>query len=95
MNPNNFLPNIWGLENEYLKFLPKNTGLIHSSVCMNFKTIPLRYRDIFNETGVVGLPADGDLWERCRTHIIDNNLNSYCINTLTCSHNEEGFERCQ
>lgn len=95
LNPNNFLPNIWGLENEYLKFLPKNTGLIHSSVCMNFKTIPLRYRDIFNETGVVGLPADGDLWERCRTHIIDNNLNSYCINTLTCSHNEEGFERCQ
>ena len=93
LNPNKILPNVYGLENEYIKFLPGYARLIHSSVCVNFKTIPLRYRDIFDETGVVGLPADGDLWERCATHIKDNDLKSYCINTVTSSHNEEGYER--
>jgi glycosyltransferase involved in cell wall biosynthesis len=93
MEPNNFLPNVYGLENEYITFLPGYAKLIHSSVCMNFKTIPLKYRDIFDETGVVGLPSDGDLWERCATHIKDNNLKSYCINTLTASHKEEGYEQ--
>lgn len=93
MVPNNFLPNVYGLENEYISFLPGYAKLIHSSVCMNFKTIPLKYRDIFDETGVVGLPSDGDLWERCSIYIKDNGLNSYCINTLTVSHNEEGYER--
>jgi glycosyltransferase involved in cell wall biosynthesis len=71
-------------------FLPKSSSLIHSSVCMNFNKIPLRYRDIFKETGSVGLPADADLWERCRDYIIKNGLQSTHINQLTCYHIEEG-----
>lgn len=77
----------------YTVFLPKGKTLIHSSVCMNFKTIPLKYRDIFAETGVVGEPGDADLWDRCREYIIKNNLKSYVINKLTCYHEEEGYER--
>jgi glycosyltransferase involved in cell wall biosynthesis len=77
----------------YVEFLPKSSVLIHSSVCMNFKNIPLRYRDIFDETGVVGLPSDADLWERCRDYILQNNLKSVHINEVTCYHIEEGFER--
>jgi hypothetical protein len=60
---------------------------------MNFKTIPLRYRDLFDETGVVGLPADAELWDRCGRCILENNLKSTLINKITCSHIEEGYER--
>jgi hypothetical protein len=86
------LPEINCLE-FYTKFLPKGKSLIHSSVCMNFKTIPLKYRDIFSETGVIGEPADADLWDRCREYIYNNNLKSYLINKVTCFHEEEGYER--
>jgi predicted O-methyltransferase YrrM len=59
---------------------------------MNFKKIPLRYRDIIEETGEIGLPADADLWERTRDFIEKNNLKSTFINILTCHHDEEGYE---
>jgi len=92
LNPNNILPSVQS-DLEIFEFLPTYAGLIHSSVCMNFKTIPLKYRDIFNEIGSVGLPSDGDLWERSNELIRKNNLKSYCINKITCSHTEEGYER--
>jgi glycosyltransferase involved in cell wall biosynthesis len=91
-NPRNFLPKI-NSDELYVPFYPTYAGLIHSSVCMNFKKIPLKYRDIFEETQKLGLPADGDLWERTKEYIISNNLKSICINKLTCHHDEEGFER--
>jgi len=77
----------------YTKFLPKGKTLIHSSVCMNFKTIPLRYRDILAETGKIGEPSDADLWDRCGEYISTYNLKSYVIDKLTCYHEEEGYER--
>jgi glycosyltransferase involved in cell wall biosynthesis len=80
-------------EDIYIPFLPKSSQLIHSSVCMNFKKIPLKYRDVFSETQKIGLPADADLWERTREYIEENNLKSYCINILTCRHDEEGYEK--
>jgi glycosyltransferase involved in cell wall biosynthesis len=86
----NFLPTI-NPQETYSKFLPKHRTLIHSSVCMNFKRIPLLYRDLFALTNNVGLPGDGDLWERSRTYIEDNKLKSYYINKLTCRHDEEGY----
>jgi len=86
----NFLPAI-NPPKIYSKFLPKHATLVHSSVCMNFKRIPLLYRDLFELTNNVGLPGDGDLWERSRTYIEDNKLKSYYINKLTCHHIEQGF----
>ena len=91
-NQTRFLPNVSSSE-LYVNFLPQSSRLIHSSVCMNFKKIPLKYRDIFEETGRVGLPADADLWERTRDYILKNNLKSTYINQLTCRHDEEGYER--
>lgn len=87
---NSYLP-ITNDTNEYQVFYPRYAGLIHSSVCMNFKTIPLRYRDLFELNQSVGLPTDGDLWERCRMVIKSFNLTSILINKLTCKHDEEGF----
>jgi|688.fasta_scaffold160825_2 glycosyltransferase involved in cell wall biosynthesis len=93
LSPEKTMPKIIGIENHYINFLPSYATLIHSSVCMNFNTIPFKYRDLFDETGVVGLPSDGELWNRCREHILKNNLKSYLINSITCHHDEEGFER--
>lgn len=80
-------------EESYLDFYPESSKLIHSSVCMNFKKIPLRYRDIFLETGKLGLPSDADLWERTRNFMLENNIKGKLINKLTCKHEQEGFER--
>jgi glycosyltransferase involved in cell wall biosynthesis len=77
----------------YINFIPKPETLIHSSVCMNFQTIPLKYIDFFGETGFVGLPADAELWSRCGKYILENNLKSTLINKITCFHIEEGYER--
>lgn len=89
---NRVLP-VNGGNEKYIDFLPKSCSLIHSSVCMNFKKIPLFYRDLFEENGNVGLPADADLWERTRLVITQNNFKSTFINELTCRHDEEGYER--
>jgi len=87
---NSFLPLF--LKNEmYEDFKPKYAGLIHSSVCINFKKIPLRHRDVFADTGEVGLPGDAELWERISEYLEENNLISIAINKLTCRHDEEGY----
>jgi glycosyltransferase involved in cell wall biosynthesis len=77
----------------YIPFNPKWGTCIHSSVCMNFKKFPLRYRDIYSETKKIGLPADADLWERVNVFAKNNNLKCTFINKLTCRHDEEGYER--
>jgi len=92
MNETNFLPMI-ETNKKYEEFQPKSSGLIHSSTCINFKEIPLRYRDIYAETGEIGLPADADLWERIRVYLTTKNEKSIYINELTCFHEEEGFSK--
>lgn len=77
----------------YIQFLPKARSLIRSSACMNFKAIPLKYKDLFKENGTTSLPSDADLWERCAMHIKSNGLKSILINSTTCNHLEEGYER--
>jgi len=89
---NVFLPKLVTNEN-YIDFLPKSCTLIHSSVCMNFKNIPLFYRDLYEITNKLDLPADADLWERARDYIEKNNLKSFYINKLTCRHDEEGYSK--
>jgi glycosyltransferase involved in cell wall biosynthesis len=72
----------------YVEYLPQHADVIHSSTCINLKTIPIRFRDVFEETGVSS-PADGDRWERIRPFIVQNNLKSFLINNLSCIHDIE------
>jgi len=88
----NVLPNIIS-DDELIEFHPKSGQVIHSSVCMNFKKIPFKYRNVYEETGESTIQADGDLWERTKKFLIENNLKSYLINKITCRHDEEGYER--
>jgi glycosyltransferase involved in cell wall biosynthesis len=78
---------------ELIEFYPIPEGLIHSSVCMNFKEIPLRYRNVYEETGVSGLPGDADMWFRMSEYLKNINKPGCLINKITCKHIEEGYER--
>ena len=77
------------LTNEIVSSEIKPGGLIHSSVCINHKKIPLKYRDVFEETGKE-FAADADLWSRIGVFVKENNLETYLITSLTCFHPTEG-----
>jgi glycosyltransferase involved in cell wall biosynthesis len=88
---NKILPNI-NSNLELVPFLPIPEGLIHSSTCINFKKIPLRHRNVYEETGKMGLPGDADLWSRTAEYFRQNNLFGILVNKITCKHIDEGFE---
>ncbi len=77
------------LTNEVVPSEIKPGGLIHSSVCINHKKIPLKYRDVFEETGKE-CASDADLWGRIGVFVKENNLETYLITSLTCFHPTEG-----
>ena len=78
---------------ELIPFYPIPEGLVHSSVCINFKKLPLRYINVYEETGISGLPGDADLWKRISDYFKQNNLVGTLVNKVTCRHIEEGHER--
>ena len=88
---NSYLPRV-ELTNEIQPSEIKPGGCIHSSVCINHKLIPLKYRDVFEETGQE-FAADADMWVRIRDYINENNLKSYQITSLTCFHPTEGEDQ--
>jgi hypothetical protein len=51
----------------------------------------LRYKNLYEESNILS-SSDANLWDRCRDFIIKNKLKSTLINTLTCRHDEEGYE---
>jgi glycosyltransferase involved in cell wall biosynthesis len=65
-----------------IPFLPLPGGVIKSSVCWNYKELPLISRNVFEATGKF-YPGDKDLWERMKKQIIEKNLRSICINKIT------------
>lgn len=87
------LPILLPTEEKYVKFYPIYNGILHSTVCINFNKIPLRYEDLFLTTNEVNketsLAGDSYMWERCRKYIIKNGLRSFCVNTLTMTHETE------
>ena len=80
-------------ELDLIPYRPKPENLIHSSTCINFKEIPLRYRDVYEETGKSGYPADADLWERISKFMEEKNIHGFIINKITCKHKTEGYEK--
>ena len=64
---------------------PRPYQLVHSSVCLNNKILPFRYRDIEFEIGTPDA-ADADMWKRISAYLEEHNLPSYHINKVTCYH---------
>jgi virginiamycin A acetyltransferase len=88
---NSHLPHV-ELTNEVIPSQVKPGGFVHSSVCINHKTIPLKYRDVYEETGKE-YAADADLWKRIGDFVKENNLKTYQITSLTCFHPSERTDK--
>jgi glycosyltransferase involved in cell wall biosynthesis len=82
-----YLPYV-NLDNQVISSYPVPCNVIHSSVCINHKKIPLLYRDVFSEAGIVQ-EADIDMWYRITKYMQDNQLESALIKKITCHHIEE------
>lgn len=67
---------------------PTPCHVVHSSTCVDYRKVLLRYRDVYAETGQL-LEGDIDMWLRltdfCKTHA----LTSYVITKITCFHDTE------
>jgi acetyltransferase-like isoleucine patch superfamily enzyme len=88
---NSYIPTV-ELTNEIIPSQVKPGGCVHSSVCINHKDIPLKYRDVYEETGKE-YAADADLWIRIGKFASDNNLKTYQITSLTCFHPSERTDK--
>lgn len=89
---NQYLPRV-SLNENYIFQSPVPCNTIHSSVCINHKLIPLKYRDVYEETGKV-LEADIDMWNRVTEYLRANrHLKSVLYTKITCHHVDEGINR--
>lgn len=77
-----------GVDNTIIERYPEPCNMTHSSVCFSLLKIPLKYRDVYMETGQAW-PADADMWERVTKYCKNNELTSYCVKTVTCVHDSE------
>lgn len=72
-------------------FFPRPSDVAHSSVCINFSRLPLRYRDVFFETGII-YSADADLWERATIYMKDKNLYGFLLEEPTLIYDKKEKE---
>jgi glycosyltransferase involved in cell wall biosynthesis len=68
---------------------PIPCGIIHSSTCVNFKKIPLRYKNSVEAYGTID-PSDALLWKDMAAYMDLHNMEGYLYNKLTCYHDAEG-----
>jgi len=78
------------IEEEGIHF-PYAGSVYHSATCVDFKRIPLRYRDVFKEENRLNA-ADADLWGRITEFMQKNNLIGYHTNKITCYHTNHHFD---
>lgn len=71
-------------------YSPRKGGCITSATCVKYSEIPVRFRDVFKETGTA-FPADADFWERLNHYMMENNKLGVIITSVTCHHDEEGY----
>jgi glycosyltransferase involved in cell wall biosynthesis len=73
-----------------LESIPFPGQTIHSSLCVDFRRVPLLYRNAFEEEGILNCTGDGDLLGRIMKFLPQTNLKSYLVNSITCHHDTEG-----
>lgn len=69
--------------------LPIPCGIAHSSTCINFKKMPLRYKNSMEEYETIE-PSDALMWKEMREYMKINNMEGYVYNKLTCYHDSDG-----
>lgn len=76
----------------YHNYHPVPCRLIHSTTCMNFRRIPLRYWDLVKMQGLA-FPSDANLWERTSDYMREHGLRGICVNKITCHHDIEAVSK--
>ena len=89
---NKVLPKIES-EDYLIETYPIGRGMVHSSSCVKYGAIPLRQVNLYEEYGTNDKPGDEYFWGILKSYMIENNEIGYCINIITCSHDEEQFEK--
>jgi glycosyltransferase involved in cell wall biosynthesis len=80
--------------NEYLiETYPIFGGVVHSSTCVKYGAIPLRQVNLYEEYGTPTVPGDAYFWNILKAYMMERNEIGYCINLVTCLHDEEQFEK--
>jgi glycosyltransferase involved in cell wall biosynthesis len=81
-----YLPRVNVLDSTVVNQMPRPSGVIHSSTCINFKALNIRYRDVYALRRKL-MPADADMW----TQINQSAELEECflIKNLTCYHPTE------
>jgi glycosyltransferase involved in cell wall biosynthesis len=83
---NNYLPFVQPLDSSVIFQRPRASRVVHSSTCVNFKALNIRYRDVYQLTGKCK-EADADLWRQ----VIESTVLEECllIKKVTCYHPTE------
>jgi glycosyltransferase involved in cell wall biosynthesis len=72
--------------------MPPPENVAHSSVCIDFSKVHLRYRDVHHEGGEP-TAADLDFWIRLEAYCKERRYPGYHVAKLTCIHDDEGYAR--
>lgn len=68
---------------KYIPFLPHPERLVHSSICIDLKQIPIKYRTLGDEKCEKN-SSDGCLYFEIQEIVNKNNLTSLLINDISC-----------
>jgi predicted O-methyltransferase YrrM len=70
------------------KFYPIARNIIHSATCFDWSRIPLRFRDVYEETGKA-YPADAAMWTALSDFMLLRGKVGFLTDKVTCHHEEE------
>jgi predicted O-methyltransferase YrrM len=70
------------------KFYPIARNIIHSATCFDWSKIPLRFRDVYEETGKA-YPADAAMWTALSDFMLLHGKVGFLTDKVTCHHEEE------
>lgn len=86
---NQILPRGIEYDNRIYRYVPQPFNVVHSSICLNHKVLPLRYRDVYAEEQIQK-EADADMWIRLNAYLAQHSeLSSVAIGSITCFHLDE------
>lgn len=74
----------------YTDWLPAWCQVVHSSTCIDFWRVGIRYRNVWEDCGTCEQPGDADMWRRLREYLPRKGLRSIVIDAWTCRHDDEG-----
>lgn len=87
---NNVLPKISSI-NPYVDYYPQEGNVAHSSTCVNFKDLPIKYQTYTKGDPLTCSPSDGLMWKDISHISKEKKLKCIFVNKITCHVEDDGF----